>query len=536
MIRWSSYPTLKRWAIFILSLRDRTAVASITESGKGVMADLNTAVIIGGGVAGLSCGCYLQMNGYQTQILETNRDPGGLCVAWDRGPYVFDGCMSWLTGTHPASTFHRMWDELGAINGRRVVNYGEWLRVEGAEGQALSLSSDLAQLECDLKRIAPEDSTRINKLIVAARRCAPIDPPAEPLEVMGGREKMRLMFRYLPMLPVIFKWKNLSIADYAETYRSPFLRQVLLTVTGDPRMSALVLVMVLALRTGPNAGYVVGGSRALSEAIARRYTGLGGLIHYNTHAASIAVENGRATSVRCADGTVFPAATVISCADGHTTIFKMLEGRFVNRRITAAYENLDVFPGLIQASLGINQTFPATPPTLSLPLRQPLLADDTTKHDRLEVSVFGVDSQFCPPGKSVMLVRFATRYEYWNRLKSEHPAEYRKEKADLIQRLIEVLDQRFTGLAGNVEHADLATPASFERWTGNWQGSFQGWLPTPRLLGRRFPRTLPRLQNFYMAGHWVEPGGGLPPAALSGRYVAQLICARDRKAFSASAA
>src|SRR6266403_2734933 len=109
-------------------------------------------VIIGGGVAGLSCGCYLQMNGYRTVILETNRDPGGLCVAWDRGPYVFDGCMSWLTGIHPSSTFHRMWNELGAINGRRVLNRGEWLRVEGADGQALSLQSDLDQLERDLKQ------------------------------------------------------------------------------------------------------------------------------------------------------------------------------------------------------------------------------------------------------------------------------------------------------------------------------------------------------------------------------------------------
>ena len=53
-------------------------------------------VIIGGGIAGLACGCYLQMNGYRTEILETNTVPGGLCAAWDRGPYVFDGCLRWL--------------------------------------------------------------------------------------------------------------------------------------------------------------------------------------------------------------------------------------------------------------------------------------------------------------------------------------------------------------------------------------------------------------------------------------------------------
>jgi len=43
-------------------------------------------IIIGGGIAGLSCGCYLQMNGIQTEILEAGALPGGLCTAWHRGP------------------------------------------------------------------------------------------------------------------------------------------------------------------------------------------------------------------------------------------------------------------------------------------------------------------------------------------------------------------------------------------------------------------------------------------------------------------
>ena len=67
------------------------------------------------------------------------------------------------------------------------------------------------------------------------------------------------------------------------------------------------------------------------------------------------------------------------------------------------------------------------------------------------------------------------------------------------------------------------------RYTGNWQGSYEGWLPTPRILGRRIPYTLPGLKDFYMAGHWVVAGGGLPSAALSGRYVAQMICATKEK-------
>ena len=58
-------------------------------------------IIIGGGIAGLAAGCYAQMNGYRTQIFELHFLPGGLCTAWERGPYVFDGCIHYLFGSGP---------------------------------------------------------------------------------------------------------------------------------------------------------------------------------------------------------------------------------------------------------------------------------------------------------------------------------------------------------------------------------------------------------------------------------------------------
>src|SRR3974377_1774377 len=95
-------------------------------------------IIIGAGVAGLSCGCYLQMNGYRTMILEANALPGGLCTGWGRGPSVFYGCLRWWVGTNPSSAFHQVWNELGAIAGRQIINPEEFLRFEGTDGQTLS--------------------------------------------------------------------------------------------------------------------------------------------------------------------------------------------------------------------------------------------------------------------------------------------------------------------------------------------------------------------------------------------------------------
>jgi phytoene dehydrogenase-like protein len=100
--------------------------------------------------------------------------------------------------------------------------------------------------------------------------------------------------------------------------------------------------------------------------------------------------------------------------------------------------------------------------------------------------------------------------------------------------VIALLDTRFPGFASQVEMRDVASPTTFVRYTGNWKGSFEGWQVTPKTwsLGKVMKKTLPGLANFYMAGHWVEPGGGLPAAAISGRNVVQLICKKEKKRFA----
>ncbi|MBN2394129.1 MAG: hypothetical protein JXR84_25580 [Anaerolineae bacterium] len=75
-----------------------------------------------------------------------------------------------------------------------------------------------------------------------------------------------------------------------------------------------------------------------------------------------------------------------------------------------------------------------------------------------------------------------------------------------------------------------------ERYTGNWQGSQEGWLITTNtfgmMMGKGVDKTLPGLDDFYMAGQWVELGGGVSTAAVSGRVVIKMICKKDKKKFA----
>ena len=101
--------------------------------------------------------------------------------------------------------------------------------------------------------------------------------------------------------------------------------------------------------------------------------------------------------------------------------------------------------------------------------------------------------------------------------------------------MVELLEQRFPGISKEVEMVDVATPLTYERYTGNWKGSFEGWLMTPQnasTIFKRMRQTLPGLQHFYMCGQWVEPGGGLPTSIASGRRLVQTMCKEDGKKFA----
>jgi phytoene desaturase len=96
------------------------------------------------------------------------------------------------------------------------------------------------------------------------------------------------------------------------------------------------------------------------------------------------------------------------------------------------------------------------------------------------------------------------------------------------------LETHYPGLSAQVEMTDVATPYTTWRYTLNWRGAYEGWLPTGSQLMTALPRTLPGLRSFVMAGQWVAPGGGVPTCLISGRDAIRILCRQDGKAFVAA--
>lgn len=211
----------------------------------------------------------------------------------------------------------------------------------------------------------------------------------------------------------------------------------------------------------------------------------------------ILVKNNKAVGIRLADGTEHYADIIISAADGHTTIFDMLEGKYVNDQIRSYYSAAPASqPFTLHVFLGVARDFSREPHAIVLLLDQPITIAGKVR-ERLDVELFNFDPSMAPAGKSVIKVVFDSSYAFWKSL-YERYEEYQAEKDRVARAVINLLEKRFPGIKEQIEVVDVATPVTIERYTGTWQG-LQVWSPTEKVgavMRRGLSRTLPGLGNF----------------------------------------
>jgi phytoene dehydrogenase-like protein len=484
------------------------------------------------------------MNGYKTRIFEMHTTPGGVCTSWTRKGYMIDGCLHWLTGTRPENDFYPIWEELGGVQDRTMIYHEEYARIEGEEGKVFIVYSDIDRLEQHMIELAPEDKDTIEDFTKGIRKCIDFPMPVKKApELFGPVDGIKIMSKMLPYMGVVRKWSKVTLQDFARRLKNPFLRHVFPfapNLQNSPDFPILVFMMILAWMHQKVAAYPIGGSLELARAIERRYISLGGEIHYRSRVEKILVEDNQAVGVRLTDGNEYRSDIVISAADGHTTIFGMLDGKYVNDKIKRYYDELPLFPPLVYIGLGVAQNFEEFPQTVTgvdYHLDEPITVGGKERR-RMSIQVYNFDPSMAPTGKTVVRVWFSSDYEYWKKLRQD-PERYRVEKELIANQVVASLDRRFPGLVAHVEMRDVATPITWERYTGNWKGSFEGWLETTdtlrmRVARERMSKTLPGLKDFYMAGQWVEPGGSTPTSVMSGRNVTQIICKQDNKSFVTS--
>ena len=187
-----------------------------------------------------------------------------------------------------------------------------------------------------------------------------------------------------------------------------------------------------------------------------------------------------------------------------------------------------LFEPALLASFGVAMPFADTPPSLLIDGIAPFEAGGAW-NGHLHLRLFNEGPEFAPAGHTVVQAMVRTDYDWW----AQRGERYTDEKEVVADVVLAQIERHLPGVSAATRMRDVATPLTFWRSARAWRGAYEGWLPSPETFTTHLPRSLPGLGDFYMAGQWVEPGGGVPTALMSGRHVAQILCAAGRQEFIA---
>lgn len=486
-------------------------------------------VIIGGGVSGLSAGIYCQLNGFETEIYEMNNLPGGQCTAWDRKGYRFDYCLHWLVGT-AFGPFHSIWKTTGVLNDNvKVINQEVHTKIVDEKEGEFIIYSDITRWEKYLIDMAPEDTLAIRKMCSDMRKTSKLHPHTNPPELRGIKDYFSSLREMFPAIMLMIKYGKKTCNEYFTTLKISNKRLIyfLHSIFGDNDFSAFAFLMMLGWFHQKNAGYLLGGSLPFAVRMAEKFKSLGGKLNLVNKVEKVIVHGGITKGILLKDGNEVDADYVISAADGYATIFKMLEGKYQSEQIKTAYSTWPLFTPIVQVSFGIDKEIKSSVASQTI-LSKGLRIGKTVLESGYSLMNYSFDSTMAPKDKTVMVLRFESPWALWEDLTGD---AYKTEKKRIEHDALTLLEKQYPGVLAFVEVVDVATPKTSVRYTGVWKGAYEGFLPTAGNISKTIKMTLPGLANFYMCGQWLFPGGGLPPAAQSGRWVAQLICKKEKKDF-----
>lgn len=463
-------------------------------------------MIIGAGAGGLSTGCYGQMNGFETEIFEMGDTPGGLCTSWRRKGYVIDGCIDWLVGADTDDYFHDVLNSLGALDDTELVFHDYAMNIENREGKNLTLYSDVDKLEEHMLGISKEDEQLIKELTATIRKCAFSSKSATEGQICDFSE-----------IPAEYEQ---TMYDYAGKFKSPFLREALSVCflpLDSKRYTVSALIFRLSYYNRKDVCWPMGGSLAFSKRIADKYLSIGGKINYGTKVSSILVEDDQAYGVRLSDGREIEADYVVSAIDGYSTMYHLLQGNYVDPQMKGMFEANQDLQTSLQVSLGIACDLSGEPENITMELEEPITIGGV-ENTYLYFKHYCYDKTIAPAGKSLITSLLNTDYEYWKKLCNDRNA-YEREKQRVCLEVIKAVEKRFPQIKDKVEMTDVATPVTYQKQTGAWNGAYMGWNGRGML-----PDMLPGLKRLYLAGQWTKLIGGLPIAILSGMDVVKKIC------------
>jgi len=518
------------------------------------------AIVIGGGVNGLTAGAYLARAGKRVIVLERRNTPGGLCVTEGFFPdFRADTCID-DPGWMPAAVLRDL--ELSAMGYEEsLAPVSMTIPIDGTA--PLVITPDARATADAIRPHSLHDAAAWPDFCrFVARLCgfmetlygarAPLidsNAPSDLLALLSLGKKLRGL-GHRGMIDLI-RAIPMSIADLLdEWFEHEALKGALstlgvLNVQHGPQSGGTALVFLhnhVGLPMGGIGARRVarGGVGALATALAGAVGRVGGQIRAGAEVTAIRAREDRVAGVALASGEEIDAPVVVSSADPRRTLTTLIDaGEFdpeflhsvdcVRMRGPQVRVHLAVRESGIRAQGIAPHGAMVVAPTMNYVER----AYDAAKHGgvaqepwlRAVIPSLG-DASFAPAGHHVVSVH--AQYAAY----AAHEAWTPERRAAYADAVIRMLSKHIGGLGESVLHAETITPSDVEARYGATQGSLlHGELALDQFLFARPVASAPRyrtpIDGLWLCGSGAHPGAGT--AGASGFLAAREIIAATKR-------
>ena len=423
-----------------------------------LVADYDIAVI-GSGIGGLTAAAFLARAGKKVLVLEKHTKIGGYAHHFKRRDYVFE------SGIHSVpmgdNGFIRHLLKLLDVNDMiKTIPFEEMFSVRTPDFH-LAMPGELDDMPRFMKEIAPEDSAGIDKMFSDARIL--YDAIAGP--------QFKYEDQYIPEdISLVSRFHNSTYASYLDSMLTNKNLKALLggqwPFGGTPpeRGGHLFYFMMFSFHAIEGSHFCAGGFSSLADALAESIKRNGGEIRLKSEVTSISGKNKKAEIIRLKDGTEITAKTIVSNISPYLLHREILSddlrGRFMLRRLGNLHPSVSSMIVYLGMKKGFEEIIP----------KSIVFQYDHTDYTRMfdEISAgrsCGMDhliSMRSINDPTLTLMNFASACA---------SNSWKQDKKIWADAMLKKSEDLYPGLGEYIDVVEVGSPATFDRYTNNTDGS-----------------------------------------------------------------
>jgi phytoene dehydrogenase-like protein len=459
------------------------------------------AIIIGAGIGGLVCGCFLAKAGMKVLIAEQHHKPGGYCTSFKRNGFLFDAAAHSF-GSYRKNGNLRFVLELLDLKTLNIKRYCP-SDIIVMPNYKITFWPDINKTIKELQDAFPHEAENIERFLQSLIS-------SKPLEFAVFRKKT-----FKDLLDLYFMDNRLKAILSLPILGNGALPPSLISAfTGSKIFTEFIL----------DGGYYPDGSmQALPDALSEKFRELGGELNLSSLVKKIKVKDGEVKGINLDKYTFIPARYVISNCDARQTFFKLLGRNIVGKRLLRTIGNMIPSLSTFILYLGIDKYFKSLPKPGTniwyLPDYDLEKAYRFAKKGDID-NVKGFMVRLSPDKKTILAFVSAPfkNKKYWD-----------DNKDKLLKSFVgRIENYLIPNLSKHLTHKETGTPYTLYKYTLNYKGAAYGWASFPSQLFTPELKQRSHIKGLYLTGHWTTQTQGIPGVAYLGMETAKLILRKEK--------